>query len=165
MPRTLTVLLSAAALFATGAQAQTAAPIEPAPAAPFEVVRMGDSSLSCEALITEIGSLNQQMAAAQQEMMAASQEMSRESMASLRQRPGGGLMSGIGGMAASMVPGGGLLLGAVQAAGQQAQAASARDRQAAMDERIQAMTDSAALFGPISQRVDHLSEIARRRSC
>lgn len=165
MPRTLTCLILTAALSATGARAQTAALTEPVSAPAFEVVRLGDSSLSCEALVEEIGAINQRMAAIQQDMMTAGQEMSRESMASLNQRRGGGLMSGLGGMAASMVPGGSLLLGAAQVAEQQAQVAAARDRQAAMDDRMQAMSEGVALLSPLAQRVDHLGEIARRRSC
>lgn len=143
------------------AQEQPAAP-EPAP---FEVVRLGDSNLSCEALVGEIGTLNQQLMAVQQNLMSAGQDMSREAMAASRQRPGGGLVSGLGGLAASFIPGGGLVMGAVQMAEQQAAASSMRAQQDAMQARMAAMTESTAMLGPLSERVAHLSEIARNRSC
>lgn len=158
--RTLMILL--ATLAASVAQAQT---VEPAAPPPFEVVRLGDSNLSCEALIAEIGTLNQQMAAVQQDLMATSQTMSRDAMASMAPRPGGGLLTGLGGMAAGFVPGGALVMGGIQAVEQEARAASMRNRQTAMADQMQALSDSTALLGPIAQRVDHLSEIARRRSC
>jgi hypothetical protein len=131
----------------------------------FEVVRMGDSNLSCEALIAEMNTLNQQMLAMQQTLMTAGQEFSRDAMQASRQRPGGGLATSLGGLAASFIPGGGMVMGAVQAAQQQSAASSMRAQQDSMQQRIQAVTEGAAMMGPISQRVDHLGEIARDHSC
>lgn len=136
-----------------------------APPVAFEVVRMGDSNLSCEALITEMNTLNQQMLTMQRAVMTASQDLSRDAMQATRQRPGGGLATGLGGLAASFFPGGGMVMGAVQAAQQQSAASSMRTQQESLQQRIQAMTEGTAMMGPISQRVDHLGEIARAHSC
>ena len=152
-----------ATLMATTASAQDQ-PAAPTPA-PFEVVRLGDSSLSCEALVSEIGTLNQQLMAVQQDLMTVGQEMSRDAMAASRQRPGRGVVSGLGGLAASFIPGAGLVMGAVQMAEQQAAATSMRSQQEAMQARMAAMTESTAMLAPMSERVAHLSEIARNRSC
>lgn len=159
MKRALMIL--AASLVATPTFAQEA-PVAPAP---FEVVRLGDSAQSCEALVAEINALNQQFMAMQQSVMAVSQDMSRSAMSASRQRPGGGLASGLGGVAASFIPGAGLLMGAVQAVEQQASVASMRSQQDAMQTQMQALTESTAQMGPVSERVSHLSEIARSKSC
>lgn len=152
-----------AVLAATPAFAQEQ-PAAPAPV-PFEVVRLGDSQLGCEALVAEIGALNQQLAVVQRDLMTASQDMSRDAMAAAGRRPGGGLAMGLGGMAAGFIPGGGLVMGAVQAVEQQAAASSMQARQATMEQRMQALTESTAALGPLSERVAHLSAIARDQSC
>lgn len=131
----------------------------------FEVVRLGDSSLDCETLVAEINDLNGQMAAIQQRMMSAGEELGREAMQSTRRSAGGGLAMGLGGMAAGLIPGGSLVVGAVQAAGQHAAEASMRSRQESLQQRVQAMSEGGLLMSPISQRVSHLGEIARAQGC
>lgn len=162
MTRALVFL--AATLLAAPAVAQEA-PLAPPPAETFEVVRLGDSDLSCEALVGEIGTLNQQMQAAQQNMAALGQDFSRDAMQASRRRPGGGVATSLGGLAAGFIPGAGLVMGAVQAAEHQAAASAMRSQQATMQQRMQALNEGALLLGPLSQRVAHLSEIARDRSC
>ena len=157
-------LISMAMAFVAAPAFAQEQPAEPPPA-PFEVVRLGDSNLGCEALVAEIGSLNQQLMAVQQNMMAASQDLSRDAMGAARRRPGGGLAMGLGSLAAGFIPGAGMVMGAVQAAEQQSAASSMRAQQATMEQRMQALTESTATLGPMSGRVAHLSEIARNQSC
>lgn len=168
--KTLIALAAAASLTAGSALAQTPPPA--APAAPFQVIRLGDNQLSCEALIGEINALNGQLTAIQNQMTQASTEMSRSAMQAARGGMGGGGMNTamtLGGMASAFIPGAGLALGAAQAlagAAQQAQMANAQNNMMnQMDAMTAQIAESTALMGPISQRVDHLSEISRNKGC
>jgi hypothetical protein len=142
---------------------------EPSPA-PFQVVRLGDSQLACEALVTEINGLNGQMQSMQTAMSDRAMQASQNAMRAAR-GPGRGASTAmsLGTMAASMIPGAGLFAGAasqVAAAAQAAQAQAAQNRAMEDMEAMTAeMTTSASAMGPISQRVEHLSEISRSKGC
>jgi len=144
---------------------QQVAPAEPEQA--FEVVRLGDGAMTCEALIAEIRDHNTELQAMQQRMSDAGAAMSQSAMRAVS-RPGGsgmGMVTGLGGIAAGFVPGGSMVMGAVQAAGAMSAQASMRNQQQQMSEQMAAMTAGTARMGPLSQRIDHLSEISRSKSC
>jgi len=163
--------LFAACLLSTALPMSAWAQTPPADPAAFEVVRLGDGQMTCEALITEINGLNGQMTAITNRMTEASSEMSRSAMQSARGMGGGGMSTAmtLGSMAAAFIPGAGLALGAAQAAAgaaQQAQQMAQRNQMVdQMEDMTTEITEASMLMGPISQRVEHLSEISRGKGC
>lgn len=171
MRRPLGVLAILAWAFpgATFAGQSSAAPPAPAPQAeqPFQVVRLGDGDMTCEALVGEINALNAQVEALQMEMMNASNAISRDAMNSISRGGGGAVDAGLGlaNMAAGFIPGAGVFTGAATAVRQQAnQAALIRDQQQMM-ERAVSLGDGAMTMAPMANRAQHLSEIARSKGC
>ena len=66
--------------------------------APFDVVRLGDGALTCEALVAEIRGYNAELQTMQQQMTVASNDISREAMEAATRRPmGGGVAMVLGG--------------------------------------------------------------------
>lgn len=162
--------VAAACLLAFATPMTAGAQEAPAVPASFEVVRLADGQMTCEALVAEINGLNGRMNDLTSRMTGAATEMSRNALQQARGMGGGASTAlSLGGLAAAMIPGAGLALGAAQAlagAAQQAQMASQQDR---MYDQMDAMTaqvgEATALMGPISQRIDHLGEIARGKGC
>jgi len=109
------------------------------------------------------------MTEAQNRMTEQAMAVSRNAMRGASAPSGVSTAMGLAGMAAALVPGGGLamgvaggLAGAEQRAAMAAQQAQAqRDRETMLDD----MQDGMALLGPISQRIDHLSDISRAKQC
>lgn len=166
--------VAAIGLLSIALPASALAQTPPADPAAFEVVRLGDGQMTCETLIVEINGLNAQMTGITNRMTEASTEMSRNAMQQARGMGGlgGGGMStamSLGSMAAALIPGAGLALGAAQAvagAAQQAQMASQRNQMFdQMDDMTTEITEATMMMGPISQRVEHLSEISRDKGC
>jgi len=147
------------------AAAGDSAPTGASPDEPFEIVRLGDGAMSCETLIGEIRTYNNELQAMQQQMSAAAVEMSESALNSVPGGGMGGMAMGLGGVAASFVPGAAVAMGAVQAASALAGQAAMRNRRRKMSEQMGEMVDNTSRMGPLSQRVEHLSEIARSRSC
>ena len=153
-------ILSSAVLMAGLAAAQPGAAQVAEPAA-FQVVRLGDGQMSCEALIGEINSLNTEMDRVQRDLMGRATAMSREATQSLSGGGVGGAAMSLGGLAAGFIPGGELLMGAASMA-----ARAQMDHQInEMTSEAEAMAGEGLVIGPISQRLEHLSEIARDRRC
>jgi hypothetical protein len=146
---TVGVLIAAAVL--------AQAPSEPV----FEVVRLGDNRMTCEALIGEINALNGEMMRVQSEMTERATDMTRGTMGGLGGMGGGAAMS-LGSFAASFIPGADVVMGTVGSIAAQAEMARQERR---MIEDVEAMTSAGAALGPISGRVEHLSEISRDKGC
>lgn len=154
------MMLPAALAGAPHASAQTGPAVSPAPP-PYAVVRLGDGQMSCSDLVAEIGAITTEMDDLQRDMMSRSMAMGREATASLGGGGGGAAMT-LGGLAASFIPGADMLLGA--AASAVAAAQLERQRGELMDE-AQEMAGEALAIGPMSQRLEHLAELAREREC
>jgi|GEM_PF-1946469 len=159
-------------------EVQTTAPAAAAPAAPptaasgdapFQVVRAGDSQLSCEALIAEANALNAQMTATQNAMSQRAMDMSRSRMSSIQARQGVSTAMGLGGMAAAFVPGAALAMGAAQSvAGMAQRAAAAQQQQKMMGDIDDMMTDiqaSTDQLMPLMNRADHLTDLSMAKGC
>lgn len=154
------------AAVAAPALAQTAAPAQ-APA--FQVIRLGDNQMICEALIGEINALNTQLQTQQAQMSQRAADAASSAMRASRGSTGMNTALSLGSMAASFIPGASL---AVAAASQVASTAQMASAQAAQDQAMQDMesltatmtADSNAMIGP-SQRIEHLSEISRNKGC
>lgn len=129
----------------------------------FEVVRHGDGDMSCEALISEINTLNAEVQTLQARMTDMGAEMSRSAMAATR-RPGG-LGLGLAGAVANFVPGAGLLSGAASMMQQQANQASAQQQQQQIMEGTASLSEAVTAMAPLANRAAHLSEIARDKRC
>lgn len=135
----------------------------------FQVARLGDNQMSCQALVTEINDLTTKMTDTQNRMTEQAMSATRGAMRGAPMQPGVSTAMGLAGAAAAFVPGGGLAMGvagALAGAGQRAamaaqQAQAQRDREA----MLTGMQDGMALLGPISQRIDHLSNISRAKQC
>jgi hypothetical protein len=128
---------------------------------PFQVVRLGDGQMSCEALIGEINSLNAEMERVQRDMMGRAMAMSREATQSLSGGGLGGAAMSLGGLAAGFIPGGELLMGAASMAAQ----AQMSHQMNEMTSEAETMASEGLVVGPISQRLEHLTEISRDRRC
>lgn len=134
----------------------------PAPAAePYQVIRLGDGQMSCEALVAEIGGLTAEMDRIQRGITERSMAMTDQASRAMGGGAGGAAMS-LGNMAAGFIPGADLLLGAASAAAAQGQLADARRM---MTEQAEAITSDALAITPLSQRYDHLTALFRQRSC
>jgi hypothetical protein len=162
---------AALALLATLASASTVAAQEPptvaAPA--FQVIRLGDNSLSCEVLIAEINTLNAEMTAAQQAMSARASQAANQAMRASRGGQRMGWAMSLGSMAASVVPGASLAVAAATTVASTAQATQAQAAQAQAMQDLESMgadaaAASTAMVGPV-QRIAHLSEISRTKGC
>ncbi|RZJ18052.1 MAG: hypothetical protein EON91_06880 [Brevundimonas sp.] len=149
------------------------ASVADAPAAavdvPFQVVRAGDSQMSCEALIAEANALNGEMMAMQNAMSQRAMDMSRSRMSSLQAQQGVSTAMSLGGLAAAFVPGAGLALGAAQSvAGMAQRAAAAQEQQNMMSDiddmmlDVQARTDQ---LMPVMNRADHLTDLSMAKGC
>lgn len=142
--------------------AVAAAPQSAPPAPPtYEVVRLGDGQMTCEALVAEINGVTAELDRIQREMMDRSMDLGQEATAGLGGGMGGAAMS-LGSMAASFIPGADMLLGAAASAAANAQLERQRSR---MVSEAEAMAGEALVIGPMSQRLEHLAELSRDRSC
>jgi len=127
------------------ANAPSAAP--PAPAAPsYQVIRLGDGQLTCEALVTEANAL-------QQEVTEEGMAMAKKAMRT--QESGSAAGSAVMSTLTGMLPIGGDI---VQGAGSDVQrAATQKAEEHAMD--------GAALLQPKMARVEHLQKLAEDKHC
>ena len=139
-----------------------AAAAAPQAAPAYQVVRLGDGQLSCEALVAEIGGVTAELDRIQRDMMERSMAMGQEASASLGGGGLGGTAMSLGSMAASFIPGADMLLGAAAEAAATAQLERQRSR---MMSEAQDMAGEALVIGPMSQRLEHLAELSRDRSC
>lgn len=119
-----------------------------AAAKPYEVVRAGDSAMSCEQLTAEINLLNQAVQSAQQD------QVQREN----RNRMAKGLLGGLAGAAPLLGGklGGGLVTQYALSGAMQSIQTSAAATPAA---------PPAAVVPPEQQRLDHISELFRKGGC
>lgn len=148
MPRFIDRALAVAAVVALGAAPALARETS---GAPYQVVRAGDNQLGCEALIAEINAINAEVTNRQAEQ----QKRMMASVSGMMPSRTGSMMSG---MAASMIPGGGMLMG-------MGQAAAADAKQAKMMAEVQKATADAMSMMPLHERMEHLQEISIAKSC
>jgi hypothetical protein len=118
-----------------------------AAAKPYEVVRPGDSEMSCEQLTAEINTLNEAVRTAQQE------QAQREN----RNRMAKGVLGGL----ASAAP----LLGGKLGGGLVTQYALSGALQGIQGAAAGPATAAPAAAPPEQQRLDHISEVFRNRPC
>lgn len=182
MRAVLTIL--AAASLAASAVAQEAAPSAPQPApaaasasgstaAPadgaLQVIRPGDSQMSCEALIAEANALNARVNEQQNALSDRAMDSTRGMMRAQQAQSGVSTAMSLGSMLGSMIPGVGLALGAAQAAaGVAQQAAAAAQRQQMMNDVDQMMSEAQASsrdLMPLMNRADHLSDLSMAKGC
>lgn len=150
-------------------EATAGAPAAPAADAPFQVVRPGDSQMSCEALIAEANALNAQMTAAQNLVSERAMEMTRSQLRGMQAQQGMSSAMSLGGLAASFIPGAGLALGAAQSVAGLAQRANAaaqqQQRLSAMDDMIGDVEASTSQLMPLMNRADHLTDLSIAKRC
>lgn len=156
---------------AVEAPATVSSPSPDAPASSaFQVARLGDSRMSCEALISEINALNKDVADNQTAMTGRAMDASRDAM----RGPKGASMAVTAltlgsGVAAALIPGAGLALGAVQGmtdmANQAAAAAYQANQERQMDAMMTEMTAAADALTPLMSRIDHLGDISYQKGC
>lgn len=139
-----------------------AAPQSAQPPQTYQVVRLGDGQLTCEALVAEINGVTAELDRIQREMMDRSMDLSQEATAGLGGGGMGGAALSLGSMAASFIPGADMLLGAAASAAANAQLERQRSR---MVSEAEAMAGEALVIGPMSQRLEHLAELSRDRNC
>jgi hypothetical protein len=162
-------VLAATVAFVRPAFAEAPA-VETAAPATYQVIRLGDNQMSCEALITEINGINAEMQTAQADMSQRTSQATRNAMRAAR-GPGMGATAAmsLGSLAASFIPGGALVAQAASMAASTAQQAQMQAQQdQSMDDMealTEAMTTQAGAMGPMSQRASHLMEIARVKAC
>ncbi len=152
--------------------AQAAAPA-PAPDASadgaFQVVRPGDSQMSCEALIAEANALNDQLTQAQNAMSERAMDMARSQLRGMQAQQAASTAMNLGGMAASLIPGAGLALGAAQSVAGVAQRAAAAAQQQqqlqAMDDMIADTQAATETLMPLMNRADHLTDLSIAKGC
>ena len=128
----------------------------PVPGQPYEVVRAGDRTMPCSELIAELNGLTMQVQATQAQSTQRMLELAQRGMPGM----GAGAMVGntVAGMAASLVPFGGMALSMGQAAAIRSQTERMSD----------AMNDSVAMtqnLMPAYERLEHLNELYRDRAC
>ena len=128
----------------------------------YEVVRLGDGQMTCEALVAEINGVTAELDRIQRDMMDRSMDLSQEATAGLGGGGMGGAAMSLGSMAASFIPGADMLLGAAASAAANAQLERQRSR---MVSEAEAMAGEALVIGPMSQRLEHLAELSRDRNC
>ena len=135
----------------------------------FQVIRPGDSRLSCEALLAEANALNGQINEMQSAATNRAMEMSRSQIRGARMQSGASAALSLGSMAAALVPGAALAMGAAQSvAGLAQQAAAEAQQQRRMDAIDQMMADaeaSAELMMPLMNRADHLTDLSMAKGC
>jgi hypothetical protein len=170
------VVVMATSLGAT-AVAQDAAPAvpgaPPASAAPtagaFQVVRAGDSQMSCEALIAEANALNAQLTAHQNAVSERAIASSRGMLQAQQAQSGISTAMSLGSMVGAMIPGVGIALGAAQSiAGMAQQAAATAQRNAMMNDMDDMMGDIEAStrdLMPLMNRADHLTDLSMSKGC
>ena len=127
----------------------------------YQVVRLGDGQLTCEALVAEINGVTAELDRVQRDMMDRSMDLSQEATAGLGGGMGGAAMS-LGSMAASFIPGADMLMGAAASAAAAAQLERQRSR---MVSEAEAMAGEGLIIGPMSQRLEHLAELSRDKNC
>lgn len=129
----------------------TAAP--PPASTKFEVERSGDEELSCDALTTEITALNAQM-------VQIIDGVPAEAEAQPRRRALGSMLSLGGGIAAALIPGAGLAIGA-------AQMLSTADEAGGLYGNIQNIfgQGDAGAVRALTKRVEHLTALSEAKSC
>lgn len=154
--------------------AQSAEAVSQAPAASpadgaFQVIRPGDSQMSCEALIAEANALNAQMTAAQNALSERAIEMSRSQLQGMQAQMAASSAMSLGSMAASFIPGAGLALGAAQSIAGVAQRAAAaaqeQQRMSAMDDMMADVEASTGQLMPLMSRADHLTDLSIAKRC
>lgn len=128
----------------------------------YQVVRLGDGQLTCEALVAEIGGVTAELDRIQRDMMDRSMDLSQEATAGLGGGGMGGAAMSLGSMAASFIPGADMLMGAAASAAAAAQLERQRSR---MVSEAEAMAGEALIIGPMSQRLEHLAELSRDKNC
>lgn len=128
----------------------------------YQVVRLGDGQMTCEALVAEINGVTAELDRIQREMMDRSMDLSQEATSGLGGGGMGGAAMSLGSMAASFIPGADMLLGAAASAAANAQLERQRSR---MVSEAEAMAGEALVIGPMSQRLEHLAELSRDRNC
>lgn len=140
-----------------------------APATGFQVVRPGDSQMSCEALIAEANALNAQMTAMQSAMTDRAMNMSRSQLQGMQTQMGASTAMSLGSMAASFIPGAGLALGAAQSVAGLAQRAAAaaaqQQRMSAMDDMMADVQAGTSQMMPLMNRADHLTDLSIAKRC
>lgn len=152
------------------APAQAAAPAPDASAdGAFQVVRPGDSQMSCEALIAEANALNDQLTQAQNAMSERAMDMARSQLRGMQAQQAASTAMNLGGMAASLIPGAGLALGAAQSVAGVAQRAAAAAQQQqqlqAMDDMIADTQAATETLMPLMNRADHLTDLSIAKGC
>lgn len=150
MPKPLAFLIALMLSLASAVSA-FAEEAAPTPAAAYEIVRAGDNQLSCEALIAQINAINA-------EVQAMQADQQKRMMASVNGMMPSRTGSMVGGMAASMIPGAGMVLGV-------GRAAAADARQAKMMSEVEKVTAESIGMTPMYQRMDHLKDISIAKSC
>lgn len=127
----------------------------------YQVVRLGDGQLTCEALVAEIGGVTAELDRIQRDMMDRSMDLSQEATAGLGGGGMGGAAMSLGSMAASFIPGADMLMGAAASAA----AAQLERQRSRMVSEAEAMAGEALIIGPMSQRLEHLAELSRDKHC
>ncbi|MFJ6023301.1 hypothetical protein ACIQC9_01720 [Brevundimonas sp. NPDC092305] len=126
--------------------------------------------MTCETLINEINTLNGELARGQTAMTGRAMDSTRESM----RGPAGPSMASTAltvgsGIIGALVPGAGLVLGAVQgvadAATEAAIVAHQAKQERQMSELMTEMTAGTEAMMPLMGRVDHLTDISISKGC
>jgi len=129
-----------------------------------DVVRPGDSQLSCAALIDEMNIGSQQIQAGSARMHDRTDRMLA---AAMREPPKVGAAQGVAGLVAGFVPGAGLALGVVQTLGAASQSVPRQTAGATLEDARGMSDDVAAMtaLAPVGQRFEHLNAIFRSKGC
>ncbi len=157
-PRTVVPVILLCAFPGVVEAAPQSAPQVPAT---YQVVRLGDGQLTCEALVAEINGVTAELDQIQRGMMGRALDLSQEATGALGGGMGGAALS-LGSMAASFIPGADMLMGAAASAAAAAQLERQRSR---MVSEAEEMAGEALVIGPMSQRLEHLAELSRDRNC
>jgi len=145
-------------LFLSAAVAATfvAGPLQAQSAATYEVVRLNDNAMTCEALIGEINTLSNEVR--QQTADAARASRNRQTAGAV----GRGLLSGLAQGASMFGGGGGNGLGGAVAA---SALAGLANQAATASATAPVEQPAAAAATPQAERLAHLTELSRNRSC
>lgn len=147
-----------------------AAPVAEAPSAGFQAVRLGDSRLSCQALVDEINALNRELTETQTAMTERAIGLTRATTGGVQGASAASTAVTLGlGVASALIPGAGLALGAVQgladAANQAAAVAHEAEQERRMDEMMTEMSAGGEAMMPVMSRIDHLTDISITKGC
>jgi len=147
-----------------GASPQAAPAVAPQA---FQVARLGDSQKSCETLIAEINGLNGELTTAQGAMSERAMSMGRSRMGGMQAQSAASAVLSIGGsVAAALIPGAALAVGAVQSVADMAgQAAAEVQQEREMNAMMDDMTAASTALMPLMNRIDHLTDISISKGC